>query len=422
MRIALITVNYPPLISSTAVQMRDLAREFAAQGHEPVMLVPDAELGRPWAIETRDGIQVLRLRAPPIRDIGYLHRTISEFVLPWVMLRGLRASPLRSQRWDGVVWWSPSIFFGPLVNALKRSSGCPSYLILRDIFPDWAVDLGLLRRGPAYRFFKMIERRQHDAADIIGVQSPSNLAFLSQLEGKSTVRLEVLWNWLSPAPNVGCSIDVNATALAGRTIFVYAGNMGVAQRLDVLLDLADRLRYRRDIGFLLVGRGSELPRLRAAAADRGLGNVLFYDEIAPDEIPGLLAQCHVGFLALDPRHKTHNIPGKFLAYVQAGLPVLARVNANNDLVGLIETEGVGRVDLDASLDSLQAMAEAMADDSALRELMSSRGRDLAKNLFSSTIAVKQIVTALSPYAESSGDARCASSSSDAGQPFLRRRS
>jgi glycosyltransferase involved in cell wall biosynthesis len=125
-----------------------------------------------------------------------------------------------------------------------------------------------------------------------------------------------------------------------------------------------------------------------------LENVLFHDEIDSEEIPGLLSQCDVGLLVLDPRHRTHNIPGKFLAYLQAGLPVLARINPNNDLVGLIENEGVGRVDLGGSLDSLQALAEAMADDTTGRERMAVRGRSLAQKLFSPATAVKQIVESL----------------------------
>jgi hypothetical protein len=337
MRVAVITVAYPPLRSSGAVQIRDLAREFAAQGHEPVVLVPETRLGRPWVLETLDGIQVLRLSAGPTRDINYFWRTIAEFLLPWAMLRGLRKSPLAKQRWDAVVCYSPSIFFGPLIRALKRSSNCRSYLIQRDMFPDWAVDLGLLRRGVAYRVFKAVEQQQYAAADVIGVQAPSNLAYVAHLSEKPGLRLEVLWNWLAEARDVGCSISLAATALAGRTIFVYAGNMGVAQRVDVFLDLAERLRHRRDIGFLFVGRGTDLPRLRATTVARQLDNILFHDEVDPSEIPGLMAQCHIGLLALDPRHKTHNIPGKFLAYMQAGLPVLAQINQNNDLVGLINT-------------------------------------------------------------------------------------
>src|SRR5688572_13569216 len=240
--------------------MRDLAREFAAQGHEPVVLVPDDTIRTAWALETLDGIRVLRLRALPIRDIRFALRAVTEFLLPWAMLRGLRRSPLASIRWDAIVWYSPSIFFGPLVSALKHASKCKSYLILRDIFPEWAVDLGLLKRGLAYRVFKRIERQQHDAADVIGIQAPSNRVYLAHLESESAPRIEVLWNWLAPAENSGCSIDVGSTPLAGRTIFVYAGNMGVAQGLDVLIELASRLDYRRDIGFLFVGRGTEVSR------------------------------------------------------------------------------------------------------------------------------------------------------------------
>jgi glycosyltransferase involved in cell wall biosynthesis len=375
--------------------MRDLAREFAAQGHQPAVLVPDENLRQPWALETTDGVQVLRLRALPTRELRRFWRAVTEFILPWAMLRALKKSPLKSEHWDAVVWYSPSIFFGPLVNAMKVASGCRSYLILRDIFPEWAVDLGLLKRGLAYRVFKRVEHQQYGVADIIGIQAPSNREYLVHAEQGRDVRIEVLWNWLAPASNVGCSIDVSATTLAGRTIFLYAGNMGVAQGLDVLLDLAVRLRDRRDIGFLFVGRGSEVPRLRAAAAERGLSNVLFYDEIDPAEMPGLLAQCDIGLLALDPRHRTHNIPGKFLAYLQSGLPVLARINANNDLVGLIENEGVGKVDIAESVDSLQRIAESMAADPAARHEMASRGRALAGKLFSSSAAVRQIVASLS---------------------------
>ena len=191
--------------------MRDLAREFAAQGHEPVVLVPDEGLQRAWALDTLNGIQVRRLQALPTRDISYLWRTVTEFVLPWVMLRGLRKGPFRAMRSDAVVWYSPSIFFGRLVSARKRSSKCRSHLILRDIFPEWAVDLSLLKRGFAYRVFKKIERQQHDAAAIIGIQTPSNREYLVHLADKPGVRMEVLWNWLAAAPNTGCSIDVAST-------------------------------------------------------------------------------------------------------------------------------------------------------------------------------------------------------------------
>lgn len=162
----------------------------------------------------------------------------------------------------------------------------------------------------------------------------------------------------------------------------------------VLLDLAESLKDRTDIGFLFVGRGSDAQRLRNDASVRGLDNVVFFDEIDPDEIPGLYAQCHVGLVALDRRHKTHNIPGRFLSYMQCGLPVLAHINPGNDLVELIEKERVGRVCTDTSVESLRHLALALSTDMATDTGIKHRCKALAARLFSPEVAVKLIIEAM----------------------------
>ena len=134
--------------------------------------------------------------------------------------------------------------------------------------------------------------------------------------------------------------------------------------------------------------------MREDANTRGLDNVVFYDEIDPTEIAGLYAQCHVGVVALDPRHKTHNIPGKFLSYMQSGLPVLASINPGNDLAELIQSEGVGRVCTDHSVDTLQRLAEELADVVAGDAALSARCRALSTKLFSPAAVVKQLTAAL----------------------------
>jgi glycosyltransferase involved in cell wall biosynthesis len=395
MRIALIADTFPPLRSSGAVQLRDLSQEFVRQGHTLTVMLPSTGLSTPWLIEDFNGVQVLRLRAPKTKDINYVRRTINEFLMPFAMLHNLIKSPLAKQRWDGVVWYAPSIFFGPLANALKKISDCKAYLIIRDIFPEWAADMGLMRRGLPYRFFKMIANYQYSVANVIGIQTQGNEVYFRD---RKDCQIEVLQNWLTDAPNIGCSISVASTALAGRTIFVYAGNMGVAQGMSVLIDLAERLLNRVDIGFLFVGRGSDTQRLHEDAKARGLDNVTFFDEIDPTEIPGLYAQCHIGIVALDPRHKTHNIPGKFLSYMQAGLPVLASINPGNDLEEMILSEKVGRVCNDYSVDTLQRVAldlvDEVAGNTANNQAVSARCKALSAKLFSPEVAVKQIISAL----------------------------
>jgi glycosyltransferase involved in cell wall biosynthesis len=307
------------------------------------------------------------------------------------MLRALRKSPHRDTKWDLIAWYSPTIFFGPLIWALKRASKCRTYLILRDIFPEWAQDIGLMGKGPVFQFFKTIANFQYAIADTIGVQTPSNLKYLTQWSETPARRLEVLQNWQTPLPNVGSSISISATPLMGRKIFVYVGNMGVAQGMDIFIDLAESLKHRQDLGFLFVGRGSEVARLAVLA--HSLTNTLFCNEVDSGEMPGLLAQCQVGLLALDTRHKTHNIPGKFLTYLLAGLPVLARVNAGTDLAHLIENEDVGRVYVGNQVDPLRKFAEELMDSALTHERMSARGRALGERMFSPETAARQIIAA-----------------------------
>jgi hypothetical protein len=126
--------------------------------------------------------------------------------------------------------------------------------------------------------------------------------------------------------------------------------------------------------------------------------VVFRDEIHPDEIPNQYAQCHIGLVALDPRHRTHNIPGKFLTYMQSGLPVLASVNAGNDLVGLIDEARVGRSVTDASAESLARAAVELVDAVSADAGFAERCKTLSARLFSAETAVHQIVAALQPPA------------------------
>jgi glycosyltransferase involved in cell wall biosynthesis len=393
--IALISTDYPPLRTSAAVQLRDLARGLAALGHRPVVIVPSPMPDKPWMVERLDGVEVLRVAAPPTRSSSRVWRAIAEFWLPFAMYGKIRKSPFAAAKWDLLVWYSPPIFFGPLIAVLRRASRARTYLILRDIFPEWAVDLGLMRRGPVYLLFKMIAALQYSVADVIGVQTESNLQYIARW-ARPPRRIEVLRNWLAVTPDTGCSIEVKNTALAGRKIFVYIGNMGVAQGMDIFLELVQGLRHRKDIGFLFVGRGTEFARLQAEKASQDLSNALFFGEIDSSEIPGLLAQCHVGLVALHPDHKTHNVPGKFVSYVQYGVPVLARVNPDTDLQRLIEGEQVGKVYVGNSASELKRLAEELADDESLRQSMSARGRKLGGSMFSPAHAAQQIVASTGP--------------------------
>lgn len=396
MNLLLISVHYPPFKSSCAVQMKDLAEQFVLDGHSSTVIVPDENLKALWSFEKIKSVKIYRLFSPKITNINFLKRAINEIFLSFFMIKALKKTNLDIKSFNGIVWYSPSIFFGPLVWYLKRKSNAKSYLILRDIFPEWALDLGLLRKGLIYYFFKIFAYFQYSVADTIGVQSKSNLKYFSQTIKKgSKKKIEVLNNWLKKDKSIKSSIIIENTKLKNKKIFVYIGNMGVAQGMDIILDLASLYNQNENVVFLFVGRGTEVKRLKYKAKLKNLKNTTFFDPIKSSELNDLLKRCHIGIVALDNRHKSHNIPGKFLTYINSGLPVLARINKNTDLEKIIKLNNVGKVYTGTKVEEFYECSENLLKNQKERVIMRENGFKLIKKEFSSRIATKKILQTFS---------------------------
>lgn len=361
MKIAIICPYYVPQTTSCAVQIRDLAKEFLAMDYDPIVLTPSKDFAEGGRVDVIDGVTVYRLTALKIENVNLFRRTIAEILMPVTMFLSLCRAGLAVKDFKGIIWYSPSIFFGPIVWYMKLLSKSKGYLILRDMFPEWAVDLAIMKKGPAYYFFKSVAAFQYSVADTIGVQSDSNLHYLSSWATRGR-RIEVLSNWLAPSKVKNKTFSFDLSKLAGRKLFVYIGNMGIAQGMEILISLAASLKDRSDLGFVFVGRGSEKNNLIRLSETLGLDNILFHDEIPPDHVRTLLNYCDVGLLALDPRHKSHNIPGKFLAYVESGLPVLARLNTGTDLCKIMEEREVGAFYSGSCIKTFSEMALSLIED------------------------------------------------------------
>jgi len=397
MKIVLLAIHYPPMKTSCAVQMRDLAIELLRLGHKPIVVTASEDINKSSITEKIDGIDIIRIKINEKKKDLYFNRGINEILLPLKVIIGIRKSKLTINDLDAIIWYSPTIFFGPVVSYLKRASRCPSYLILRDIFPEWALDLGILKKNLIYYFLNIFAKYQYSVANVIGVQTSSNLKYLEGWSKKSKRKIEVLNNWLSPINEKKINISLDNTNLFGRKLFVYAGNMGIAQGLDVFIELAADLKSRKDLGFLFVGRGSEVNKLKKLSALKKLDNILFFDEINPDEVPSLLKMCHVGLISLDLRHKSHNIPGKFLTYLQAGLPVLAKINPGTDLQNIIEKENVGIVYTYDTVNNFRILAQKIIDDEKNYKIMSDLCRSLYYKMFSTSKITNKIMSSLSDY-------------------------
>ncbi|MCP4377033.1 MAG: glycosyltransferase family 4 protein, partial [bacterium] len=274
MRICLIVDCYLPSTKSSAKLVSDLAGEFAGGGHSVMVVTPDDTLGCRCSVSESDGVTVVRVRTGRIKGASLAKRALNEAMLSWTIWRGAKKY-FRENPCDLVVFYSPSIFFGSVVKKLKKLWGCGAYLILRDIFPQWAVDAGVMRgSGPIWKFFRKRELLQYAVSDIVAVQSPANLEYFKSPELAGKYRLEVLYNWTQTSePDVPECNYRGDLGLEGKVVFFYGGNIGVAQDMDNIIRLADGLRDLPQAHFLLVGEGSEVARLEELIQARGLENI-----------------------------------------------------------------------------------------------------------------------------------------------------
>ena len=390
MKIALVADTYPPMNTSGAIQLRDLAESLAKSHEVTVFATIDAWTGDNSPV-TINGVSVIRFRSLKKQNCSRLRRAIGELLTPYVVLLKSHEMLSRSD-YDGVIAYSPSIFLGPIVRFLKKRNGCNCYLIIRDIFPKWALDLGLISKGPAYWFLSLVARRQYAMADVIGVQSPSNVAFIKSQCSTSTI--EVLNNWNSRTKDEGCRINISQTHLKGRRICVYAGNMGIAQDIGLLLQVAKNMKENDLIGFLFVGRGSLVDQYKEYKSKYNLNNVLIESEIHSSEMHGLLKQCSIGLVSLNRAHKTHNIPGKFISYIQHEIPVIASVNPGNDLIQLVRESFVGYAESDGNIKTLERYINDICSYPDGSNVYKQRCAALYNKLYSSETASAQIVSCL----------------------------
>ena len=392
MKIIVICVFYPPLNSSAAVQINHLVEELAIKGNFIQVITPDSSAKKDFILEKKKNIKIMRFRNGKITDTNLVKRTLNEFVMPFRIIFTIIRNSVEVQKSDGIICWSPSIFFTPLIIYLKLINNCKTYLILRDIFPRWAKDLNLIKNELIYQIFNMFFLLQCYFSDIIGVQSEGNKKFIPNKIFLKKNKIEVLHNWYkSSYARKKSKINLSQTVLRNKKVFVHAGNIGLAQGFEILLYLAEEVKKNNDIGFLFIGRGSKFEIMKNIAEKKGIMNVVFHEEIDNSQIMDLYSQCSCGIVILDKRHKTHNIPGKFLSYLHSGLPIFALVNPQNDLISLINNNNLGFATSNFDISYLKEKIINISKKITLKEFSKDRNKKLAKDLFSVKNAANQIL-------------------------------
>ena len=280
-----------------------------------------------------NGVRVIRVPAKDIHNCGPIRRGISFVKLPWIMTRAARVL----NNVDAIIHYSPPLTLGVAAVSLKKRLNCPYIMNVQDLFPQNAIDLGVLRNKPAIALFRYVESYCYRHADWITCHSPGNAQHLHQ-QISNGQQISVIHNWvqLNDYQVSPSSVPRQSLGLADKFVLFFAGVMGFAQDLGTVVACARCLQDHPDIAFLLVGDGVQKPKLTAQA--QGLSNVHFHPFISVADYPSWLASADVGLVTLAKTMKTPVVPSKILGYMAAGKPWIASVNPQSD-ANLIASRG-----------------------------------------------------------------------------------
>lgn len=394
MKLCIIVDDFLPDSTKIAAKMmHELAVEYQSQGHDVYVITPDSykKYGKlANHLDFHNGITIFRIPSGKLKNISKPIRLINEFLLPfraWFHGRNV----IKKWNCDLVIYYSPSIFWGYLVQKLKQKWNAKSYLILRDIFPQWAIDNGLLKlKSPITKFFLYFESQNYEAADTIGLMSDGNLRWFRNYY-KGNAQLEVLYNWVSDFPvEIKQNTYRKRLGIEDKIVFFYGGNIGHAQDMSQILRLAKNLHENKNVYFVLVGLGDEVELVRNGIKRDSLSNMVLLDPVPQMEFKSMMAEFDVGLFCLNRSHSTHNFPGKILGYLVESMPILGSVNPGNDLKEVIETAKAGFV-VEAGDDNGLLDAANQLLDSKVRRLCAMNCKKLIYERFSVKKASESII-------------------------------
>ncbi|WP_253645225.1 glycosyltransferase family 4 protein [Vibrio sp. Y42_MX_L11] len=396
MKLALIIDDYLPDSTRVGAKMfHELALELMASGHNITVITPAVGQVKSFTEENVEGVNVWRFSSGPIKDVGKVTRALNETLLSFRAWSAIKQR-VNEHTFDGVIYYSPSIFFGGLVNKIKQRCKCLSYLVLRDLFPQWVIDAGMLKKSSLIaRYFKFFEQRSYQAADTIGLMSEKNIEVFTQ-SNRTHYPTEILRNWADTTPsNTNANSIRTQLQLENKVIYFYGGNIGHAQDMANLMRLAKSMQHYTQAHFLFIGQGDEVGLINQLAQQWKLTNYSYLPSVDQKEFKRILADIDIGLFSLSAKHTAHNFPGKLLGYMVQSLPILGSVNSGNDLKELVNSSGAGFISINGDDEALLKNAVALYNSPSLRKQVGEDAYKLLESEFSVTSIAANIVKKLS---------------------------
>lgn len=373
-KILYISTAFPKERESSTIYT-DLAVALVENGYQVTVVAAEEKknAGKTEVVNER-GCRILRVVTGNHYNVGIIEKGITYLRLSYQLKAAIKKY-LSNEIYDLILFSSPPTTLAGVVEMAKKMYKAPAFLMMKDIFPQNAVDIGMMRAGSlVHRFFQMKEKKMYEAADKIGCMSEGNRRYIAEHSGISYQKSTIFPNTkrIQPLKNKDLSIRNKYKIPQDKVVFVFGGNMGRPQGMDFLIKAILECNKVEKAFFILVGRGTEREKVKTALSYSK--NVQVLDNLPRDEYEQLITSCDVGIVSLDHRFTIPNYPSRILSYMEYAMPVLAATDANTDFKELIKEAECGYWCESDDTSAFVQSVSSFCENADLRITMGTNGR------------------------------------------------
>ena len=326
---------------------QDLLRKFRNEGHDVTIVTPvERRKGIATNFKKKEGVSILQVKTFNIQKTNIIEKGIGTLAIEHQFLFAIKKH-LADKKFDLVLYSTPPITFGKVINFIKLRDGAYSYLLLKDIFPQNAVDMKMLKEGGfIHKQFVKKEKKLYEISDTIGCMSPENVDYVLKHNPEiDKKKVEVNPNTIEPiefsySEEEKKTIREKYDIPTDKKVFVYGGNLGKPQGLDFLLETIS-VTNNENAFFLIVGDGTEFPRMKDWFENQKPNNAKLLQRLPKADYDRLLVACDVGLIFLDKNFLIPNFPSRLLSYLEMSMPVLAATDIVSDIGTIVEENKCG---------------------------------------------------------------------------------
>ena len=394
MKIIFISLDKIDNLNETGIY-HDLLRKFKDSSHEIYIVSPyERRFNKRTNFQKIRNVSFLNVWTPNIQRCGFFEKFFTTICVEFFFLKAIKKY-IGNIKFDLILYATPPVTITNLIRHLKNYSNGFTYLLMKDIFPQNAVDLGMIKKKSIiYKYFRNKEKKLYFLSDKIGCTSEASVKYILNKNNEiSKQKIEVNPN-SADINNINIDHNFklkNISLPSNKTLFIYGGNLGKPQGIKYLISNIENCKDLEKAFFIIVGSGTEYDYIKNIIKIKKLTNLMLINHLPKYDFDCLLNKSDVGLVCLDPKFTMPNFPSRMISYMKYKLPILFAIDSVTDCGQIAEDNGFGLKCINGDKRTFKSNVELLISDKSLIKKMGKNSYDFLNKNYNTDISYNIIM-------------------------------